>query len=212
MKLRFKFLQANNVPPAPQVGSKTVSPSDLNGAKIIAGDQSEQDEDYAKARGTAIHLLLEHLPLVTKDKRDDLAKQLLSGMDEGLANDAEIPAHVCKVLDAPALAHLWTKDALTEVDITAQVGDIRFHGAIDRLLISDTKVTAIDYKSNRLVPDTPEQTPEGLLRQMAAYAAGLAKVFPDHEIEVAILWTHTATLMPIPPKLVAEALNSVTAP
>jgi len=192
--------------------SKTVSPSDLNGAKIIAGDQSEQDEDYAKARGTAIHLLLEHLPLVTKDKRDDLAKQLLSGMDEGLANDAEIPAHVCKVLDAPALAHLWTKDALTEVDITAQVGDIRFHGAIDRLLISDTKVTAIDYKSNRLVPDTPEQTPEGLLRQMAAYAAGLAKVFPDHEIEVAILWTHTATLMPIPPKLVAEALNRVTAP
>jgi len=157
-------------------------------------------------------LLLEHLPLVTKDKRDDLAKQLLSGMDEGLANDAEIPAHVCKVLDAPALAHLWTKDALTEVDITAQVGDIRFHGAIDRLLISDTKVTAIDYKSNRLVPDTPEQTPEGLLRQMAAYAAGLTKVFPDHEIEVAILWTHTATLMPIPPKLVAEALNRVTAP
>jgi ATP-dependent helicase/nuclease subunit A len=37
-------------------------------------------------------------------------------------------------------------------------------------------------------------------------------VFPDHEIEVAILWTHTATLMPIPPKLVAEALNRVTAP
>ena len=47
---------------------------------------------------------------------------------------------------------------------------------------------------------------------MAAYAAGLAKVFPDHEIEAAILWTHTATLMPIPPKLVAEALNRVTAP
>jgi len=192
--------------------SKTVAPSDLKGAKIIPGDVSEQDEDYAKARGTAIHLLLEHLPLASKEKRLSLAKQLLSGMDEGLANDAEIPTHVCAVLDAPDLAHLWAGDALTEVDISAQVGDIRFHGAIDRLLIGDTKVTAIDYKSNRLVPDTPEQTPEGLLRQMAAYAAGLAKVFPDHEVEVAILWTQTATLMPIPPKLIAEALNRVTAP
>lgn len=194
------------------VKSKTVSPSDLKGAKVIAGDTSQQDEDYAKARGTAIHLLLEHLPLVGADERDELARKLLSGMDEGLANDAEITAHVYAVLDAPAIAHLWNKDTLTEVDITAQVGDVRFHGAIDRLLISDTKVSAIDYKSNRLVPDVPEKTPEGLLRQMAAYAAGLKEVFPNHDIEVAILWTQTATLMPIPPKLVAEALNRVTAP
>lgn len=192
--------------------SKTLAPSDLKGAKVLAGDLELADEDEAKLRGTAIHLLLEHLPLVAKDKRIETARQLLAGMDAGLANNIEIPAHVCAVLDAPALAHLWTCDALKEVDITAQVGDIRFHGAIDRLLIGDTKITAIDYKSNRLVPETSEQTPEGILRQMAAYAAGLKEVFPNHEIEVAVLWTQTATLMSIPPKLIAEALNRVTAP
>lgn len=191
---------------------KALAPSDLKGAKVMAGDPSLADEDNAKARGTAIHLLLEHLPLVAKPERLQTAAALLASMDEGLANDPEIPAHVCAVLDEPALAHLWTPDALTEVDITAQVGNIRFHGAIDRLIIGETVVTAIDYKSNRLVPETPDQTPEGILRQMAAYAAALAEVFPHHEIEIAILWTQTATLMPIPPKLIAEALNRVTAP
>ena len=192
--------------------NKTLAPSDLKGAKVMAGDPSLADEDDAKARGTAIHLLLEHLPLVAKPERMQTAAALLAGMDEGLANDTEIPTHVCAVLEAPELSHLWTPDALTEVDITAQVGDIRFHGAIDRLIIGTTKVNAIDYKSNRLVPETPDQTPEGILRQMAAYAAALAEVFPHHEIEIAILWTQTATLMPIPPKLIAEALNRVTAP
>ena len=133
-------------------------------------------------------------------------------MDQGLADDTEIAGHVMAVLDAPALAHLWAHDALSEVDITAAVGDRRFHGAIDRLIITDTSVLAIDYKSNQLPPDTPEQTPEGLLRQMGAYHAALEKVFPDHAIEVAILWTQTATLMPMPAKLVAEALGRVTTP
>ena len=72
-------------------------------------------------------------------------------MDQGLAGDTEIASHVMAVLDAPALAHLWNSDALTEVDITAAVNDRRFHGAIDRLIISDTTVLAIDYKSNHTV-------------------------------------------------------------
>ena len=191
---------------------KTLAPSDLGGAKVLAGDPGKLDEETAMARGTAIHLLLEHLPLVPADDRDALAKGLLSGMDQGLAGDTEIASHVMAVLDAPALAHLWNSDALTEVDITAAVNDRRFHGAIDRLIISDTTVLAIDYKSNHLVPNAPEQTPEGLLRQMGAYHAALEKVFPDHTIEVAILWTQTATLMPMPAKLVADALGRVTTP
>ena len=192
--------------------SKTLAPSDLKGAKVLAGDPSKMDEDTAMARGTAIHLLLEHLPLVPTKDRDGLARALLAGMDQGFGDDSEIAPHVMAVLDAPALAHLWTHDALTEVDISAQVDDIRFHGSIDRLIISDTTVLAIDYKSNHFVPETPDKTPEGLLRQMGAYQAALGKVFPDHKTDVAILWTENATLMPMPAKLVLDALDRVTIP
>lgn len=194
------------------IAQKTTAPSDLKGAKVLAGELTEQSEEDAKARGTAIHLLLEHLPLVPRTERISTAQALLAGMDAGLADNAEIPAHVCAVLDAPALAQLWSADALMEVDITAQVGDIRFHGAIDRLIVGTDTILAVDYKSNRIVPPSAAQTPAGLLAQMGAYHAALQKVFPDHQIEVAILWTQTATLMPMPTKLVIEALKSVTAP
>jgi ATP-dependent helicase/nuclease subunit A len=42
------------------------------------------------------------------------------------------------------------------------------------------------------VPDRPEDVPEGLLRQMGAYAEMLARSIPDRRIGTAILWSRTA--------------------
>lgn len=189
--------------------SRTLSPSDLGGAKVLSGDLGELDEDDAKMRGTAIHLLLEHLPNMPVADRPKTAAALLATLDAG-AIAADVPAVVDGILTAPHLSHLWTSPALAEVDFTAQVGAHRFHGSIDRLLITDTHVLAVDYKSNRLVPSSPDQTPEGLLRQMGAYQESLAKIFPDHTIEVAILWTQTAQLMTLANELTSDALNRVT--
>lgn len=193
------------------MATKTLSPSNLGGAKILAGDHAELPEDDAKLRGTAIHLLLEHLPNIPVADRPHAAQNLIKSLDAGTIVD-DVPAHVDRILTAPHLSHLWTTDALAEVDITATIGPHRFHGTIDRLLVTDTRVLAIDYKSNKIVPSDPAKTPEGLLRQMGAYHAGLTAVFPDHEIEVAILWTETANLMPLENDLVSAALNRVTVP
>jgi ATP-dependent helicase/nuclease subunit A len=184
--------------------TSTISPSDLDGAKVLPGESGEGDTEAAKARGTLIHRLLEHLPLAPSDARHPLGLQIAEG-------DAETVDTAIRLLDDPALAHLWAADALTEVDITADIAGLgRIHGAIDRLIMSDGQITAIDYKSNRLVPDTPEATPEGLLRQMAVYHAALAQIFPETPVSVSILWTETATLMPIPTALLHEAMMRLT--
>ena len=65
---------------------------------------------------------------------------------------------------------------------------VRFHGVVDRLLVTEQKVTVVDFKTNRVVPRDPAGCPEGLLRQMGAYAAVLEKIYPMHSIETAILW------------------------
>ena len=80
-------------------------------------------------------------------------------------------------------------------------------GVIDRLILSGDRVLAIDFKTNAVVPDRAEATPEGLLRQIGAYAAALAQIYPDRRIETAILWTRTATLMPLPHDIVSAALG-----
>ncbi len=183
---------------------KTISPSDLGGAKVLAGETDETDTEAAKKRGTLIHRLLEHLPLAPAAGRQALGLQMAEG-------DAATVAMVCNLLEHPDLQWLWAEDALTEVDVTADIAGLgRMHGAIDRLIIGAEGVTAIDYKSNRLVPSGPDAIPEGLLRQMAVYDAALTLIFPDLPVSVAILWTETAELMRLPKSLLHETLNRIS--
>jgi ATP-dependent helicase/nuclease subunit A len=185
----------------------TLSPSDLGGPKVMSGDPSGLDPEDAMARGTLMHKLLEHLPLVPAANRMDLGWRLTQSGDRALVQD------VINLIKKPDLAWFWAADALTEVDITADlVGIGRIHGAIDRLIITDHKITAVDYKSNKVVPDNPAQTPLGLQRQLAAYHQALQSIYPDREIEAAILWAHTGTLMVLPHDLLHDALIGLATP
>ena len=199
--------------PAPpcEVAQKTLSPStDLGGAKALPGD-SGLDEESALRRGRQIHLLLEHLAPLPADLRHETAQALLaSGPDA-----TELPsllAEVTRLLDAPSLAHVFGNAALAEVSITAPLdGGRRLHGTIDRLIVSDSGILAVDFKTNATVPHTAQSIPQGLVRQMAAYAHALAQVYPTQPISCAILWTTTAQLMPLPADMLADALADILA-
>ena len=69
---------------------------------------------------------------------------------------------------------------------------------------------AIDFKTNQVVPKISEQVPEGILRQMGAYASALSQIFPNHEIETAVLWTKSQHLMQLPHQLVISSLESTS--
>ena len=192
----------------------TRSPSDLKGAKVLPGDAGEGDKDAAMARGSMIHLLLEHLPRVAPIDRKLIGQKLLNGQGENVF-DTSLVDEVIALIDTPALAPIFCDDAMVEVDISAnlpELNDDRIHGAIDRLIVTDASVLVVDYKSNQLTPDSPQDVPVGLLRQMGAYHAALKQIFPRHEIETAILWTRTAKLMRLPARLTEAALREVTDP
>ncbi|WP_108483773.1 double-strand break repair helicase AddA [Oceaniglobus ichthyenteri] len=194
--------------PAPHVAEvKPISPSNLGGAKALPGETALLTQEEQMARGTDIHLLLEHLPTLPAEQWITAAHSLL-GPDR--AND--VFPEVQQVLNTPTLGDLFAPGALAEVAITAQINGLPLYGNIDRLIVTDDAVLAIDYKSNTVVPETPEAVPDGLLRQMGAYAAALAQIYPDHRIDTAILWTKTATLMPLPHDIVTRAFEPATTP
>ncbi|KIC18199.1 double-strand break repair helicase AddA [Leisingera sp. ANG-DT] len=178
-----------------------LSPSDLGGAKALPGDLG-LDEEAAKARGSRLHLLLEHLPGRPEDHWPQLAGNLLQEAED----IAELLAEASGVLKNAGLSHIFAPETLAEVPITADLNEGRLHGIIDRLIVTPDRVLAVDFKSNATVPEVPEQCPEGLLRQMGAYAHALAQIYPGRTIETALLWTRTATLMPLPHELVTAAL------
>ena len=193
----------------------TVSPSNLGGAKVLADDTADPDPDVALARGGLVHRLLEHLPQTPPDQRAALANAIVAGQPEIIADAASLIADVLALIDAVPLAPVFAPSALAEVELTAVIPafpDRRFHGAIDRLLIGEKQITAIDFKTNRLVPKTPEHVPEGILRQMGAYHAMLTAVYPDRQINIAILWTATAQLMPLSHDMLMDALSRATIP
>ena len=191
-------------PPPPAERREVLLPSKMEGAKALSGEAG-MDEEAAKSYGTVVHMLLEHLAPLAENLREEAAAQLLQATDPMTAQTAL--AEVLRVLQTPTLTHIFAPDALTEVAITADLGVRRLYGVIDKLLINDTRVLAVDFKSNRTVPDSADACPEGLLRQMGAYAHALHAIYPNHIIETAIIWTHTATLMPLPHETVTSALH-----
>ncbi|MFC3085902.1 double-strand break repair helicase AddA [Tabrizicola soli] len=186
---------------------KSLSPSDLGGAKALPGEPA-WPEAVAKARGTALHLLLERLPGLAPASWPAHAAGLIP--DPTLA--AEILAEARLVLDHPALAPLFSPDTMAEVAVTAPWQGRTLAGSIDRLIVTPERVLVIDYKSNAVVPQSPAQVPEGILRQLGAYAHMLAQIYPGRRIETAILWTRTPALMPIDPEMVRQALARTTIP
>ena len=187
---------------SPPVAPEILNPSTLPGAKALPGPDG-QDEDASLARGTRIHLLLEHLPGTDPSSWSGMSQRLLPDID--VATRLAELAEVERVLTSPDLSFVFAQDALTEVSITAPFGDKRLHGTIDRLIVYSDRVLAIDFKSNVSVPTSPMQCPLGLLRQMGAYAHALTAVYPKHRIETAILWTQNTTLMHLPHDLVIAA-------
>jgi len=176
----------------------------MGGAKALAGEAG-MDEETAKAYGSLVHMLLEHLAPLGTSQRDGAATQLLGNIAPETA--ASALAEALGVLDHPDLAHAFAPTTLAEVPVTAELGAERLYGIIDRLIIDETRVLAVDFKSNRTIPDSATNCPEGLLRQMGAYAHALQTIYPDRTIETAILWTHAATLMLLPQDIVNAALH-----
>lgn len=201
--------------PAAKVREKTLSPSDLGGTKALALETDGWDEAAAMWRGTLIHLLLEHLPNRPQADWQRFVQSILQQYDNQAdsAEAKELLDIATRVLNADALKPIFAPDTLAEISITAKVPELggrKIYGTIDRLVISDNKIMAVDFKSNRVVPGTLADVPNGLLRQMGAYLSALRLVYPKHEIEVAILWTQNQQLMLLPHDIVIEALKGST--
>jgi ATP-dependent helicase/nuclease subunit A len=191
---------ARSSPPRPLGAAPLLTPSTLGGLHAMPGE-IDRDGD-PRDRGSRIHRLLEGLATQPRLARAALARRLLPDA----ADLAELLAEAEAVLDAPELATLFAPEARPEVGITATLGGRTLFGRIDRLVVGTDSVLAADFKSNRVVPESLDDVPEAILRQMGAYAAALALLYPGQSVETAVVWTRIPTLMMLPQAATAAAL------
>jgi len=198
--------------PAPVKQAPTLSPSDLGGDKSLPGDGPHQQPVGSAARGRHLHRLLEHLPRFAEAEWQNLSEQLLDDPESTLEDSErrKIFAKAAALIKNPEFAHIFAPGTLAEVDVSANIAGLnhsRIRGVIDRLVISPDSILIVDFKSNQVVPAFAPDTPSGILRQMAAYLDAITQIYPDRKISLAILWTETATLMPLPHDIVRAALH-----
>ncbi|MBU6165085.1 MAG: double-strand break repair helicase AddA [Alphaproteobacteria bacterium] len=173
--------------PAEARPPRPLSPSAL-GPDPVAAPPPDAGRRAAARRGTALHRLFETLPGLDVARRDAVARAWCALNVPDLDAD-DLLATVVGVLDDPAFAAVFAPGALTEAPVAAVVGDAVIAGSIDRLLVTDADVLAVDFKTGARVPADLAAVPPAHVAQMAAYAAALAAVFPGRRVRAALLYT-----------------------
>ena len=198
--------------PKPARAIGRIAPSQLPGAKALPGE-SGLDTELAMRVGTAVHALLEHLPGLPPAERRARAPAILAthaDLPPDFDADAQI-AEAMAVLDAPDLAQVFAPGTLAEVPFALPATAARpaIVGTMDRLIVAPDRVTIVDFKTNATLPDRPEDIPDGLLRQMAAYGEAAAAIWPERAVTLAILWTKGPHLMEVPEEVIAALAPAI---
>ena len=193
---------------------KFINPSNLMGSKSIQRIDKVTEGDGAKLFGTIVHLLLEKLPKSNSNDWQNIVPNLLKWAEIYVSEETQTRAYkqAENILKNPSFEFIFAPDVLAEVQfstIVESVGGIPIVGVIDRLVLSQESALIIDFKTNQEVPSSIDEVPLGILKQMGAYAASMQKVFPKKNIELGIIWTHSAELMKIDVNRAVSSIDSI---
>lgn len=186
-----------HAPAAEPVPATPLVPSRPNEPDPPARSPFDPADPIIFVRGRLTHRLLQTLPDLAPDQWEASCRRYLAARVHGLdeAAQAQIAAEVLNVLHDPEFGALFGPGSRAEVPIVGLVGGQALSGQIDRLLVTDDAVRVIDFKSNRPPPLLVQDVSPVYFRQMAAYRAALAAIYPDRPIICALLWTCGARLM-----------------
>jgi ATP-dependent helicase/nuclease subunit A len=162
-------------------------------------------------RGEIVHKLLQLLPDVAPEQRANAARRLLAAERDltDLQRD-EMADAAFGVLNDSRFAAVFGPGSRAEVALAGTSvhlpKGLAVSGRVDRLVVDEGRVLVVDYKTNRPSPDQIEDADPAYLAQMAVYVAVLREVFPGRAVEAALVWTDGPKLMPVPEKVMAQAL------
>jgi ATP-dependent helicase/nuclease subunit A len=174
-------------------GGDWINPSRLL-RKKVAGSAA------ALEQGRALHRLFQLLPDMPSETRRAAALQLLERRKITGSKARMLADRVIGIIEHGDFAAYFGESGLAETPLVADLGEKGvLVGQADRIVVTDTEVMILDYKSDRSPPKDLRAVPPAYLAQLAAYRSALSRMFPQKTVRTALLWTETAQLMIIPP-------------
>lgn len=177
-------------------------------------DSKQEQNSFALQKGNATHKLLEVLPDLAPEARRNLAKEYLEKTcHTWTPNQRDVMLEsVFSIFSDERFKNLFEGEARAEVSLTGRLdiksGSLLISGQIDRLIVTDTHVTILDYKTNRQVPNSIAEIPREYITQIALYRELVTKIYAEKTVISALLWTQTPKLMQIPDETLDIALET----
>jgi ATP-dependent helicase/nuclease subunit A len=161
----------------------------------------------ARARGRAIHKILQDLPGMAPDAGLNFARRIVarSGLDESLAEK------ILGLIADPEHRDFFGPGSQAEVS----VGSLQPNGQyiterIDRLVIRASDILVLDYKTDWHVPDRLDAGHPHVM-QLARYVRTLGQAYDGRPVRAALLWTSLPRLDWIAEDTLREAISSMAA-
>ena len=125
-----------------------------------------------------------------------------------------IASKAIAILSRPELAALFGPGSRAEVPFRVAAKQrgkaIWLSGRMDRVVVDDSGVLVVDYKSDAAVPEEAANVPGNYLTQLGLYALVAGQLFPGQTVRAAILWTELESLMNLPDGLLEAARSDFT--
>jgi ATP-dependent helicase/nuclease subunit A len=201
--------------PRPLTPSRAVASIDASAETGTLPRSPVLDADepsFAIARGLAVHKLLQVLPGIPPDDREQAARRYLERVGRlwlPAEHDAAV-ASVMRILDDPAFAPIFSDRSRAEVGVsgtlTVRGVERAISGKVDRLAITPDAVLVVDYKTNRPPPERLDDVPAAYVAQLALYRALLGPLYPGLSVRAALLFTEAPRLIALPDAVMDDAL------
>jgi ATP-dependent helicase/nuclease subunit A len=184
---------------------RPLAPSALETVDNEASPPPTEDMRKAARRGVLLHSLFEKLPGLAAPDRQTAALRWLehSAGVQDAAERADLASLAIGIIENPDFETFFAPSALAEAPLAGVVAGRVVAGVVDRLLVTDTEVYVIDFKTGRRVPEGAARVSQYHKAQMGAYAAVLADIFVGKTIRAALLYTSGPALIELPPEMIA---------
>lgn len=149
-------------------------------------------------RGRLIHGLLQRLPDVALERREEAGRAWLARQGVAPAEADAFVREALAVIGDIRFAAVFGPQSRAEAPIVGTVAGKSVRGVVDRLVVEDARVLVLDFKTDRPAPSDAVQTPDAYVLQLALYREVLRAIFPGRSVACALLWTEAPLLMDVP--------------
>ena len=202
------------VPPAVYVSPSSAYEEEI--AHVTRPGGSAADRVKALQRGLIVHRLMQSLPDIPPERRNDAAARYLSNATADFlpAEREEIIKQILAILDDPGFAEVFAPGSRAEVPIVGRIprphaATLAVAGQVDRLTVTNQTILIADFKTDRNAPRQLSEVPQPYITQLALYRAVLSRIYSEKTIRAALVFTEGPRLIELPAASLDAAFGEV---